>query len=164
MNELENIREFYRNVELFEFAFQVNTNINILDIRLGNIIRIVNNMIYLFDNGMDIHKEYMQCAKSIKTTEYVIGHQNILQNEDVVFVQTILDELKILLHRFILCSKPDNDADKIVLLHRMREVRDRIILLVNRFKDKYSRNSCNTNIIQGSIQHSEEMQNSLNPR
>ena len=140
MNESEDIREFYQKIEIFEFALELNTSIGILDIRLGNIVRIVNNMMYLFNNGQDIQNEYMQCAKSIKTTEYAIGAQHILQEDDVEFVRTILDELKVLLYRFVKHSS--DDEDRTVLLSRMREVRYYIILLVNRFKDRYNRNHC----------------------
>jgi len=138
MNEAENIREFYRKIEVFEFALELNTSIGILDIRLGNIVKIVNNMIYLFTNGNDIQNEYMQCAKSIKTTEYAIGSQHILQEDDVAFVRTILDELKVLLYRFIKHS--GDDEDRTILLFRMREVQYYIVLQVNRFKDRYNRN------------------------
>ena len=138
-NVIEDLRDFYNNIGFFEFGFQVKTNVDILDIRLTNIIRIVNNMIYLFENGRDIYFEYMQCAKSIKTTDYVIGMQRILQVDDVQFVRAVLEEIKYQLYMFVLYTR-NEDLDKPTTLARIRDVRYSIILVINRFKDRYSKN------------------------
>lgn len=138
-NVWANIRDFYSKVELFEFGVQVKTNVDILDIRLTNIIRIVNNMLYLFEIGRDVEFEYMQCAKLIKTTEYAIGIQRVLQDNDIEFVRRILDELKIKLY-LILDNAKNTNRDRMYILSHIQSIREDIIAVVNRFKDCYSRN------------------------